>query len=97
MDSDEKRDFPRMQINCGLEFSIEGENTLFNADAVNLSATGILFQTTHPLKVGDRIRIKVPSDAPTSIFRALVEIIRIDQGEGSNINVAGHVVEAMND
>ena len=96
MDSDEKRDFPRMQINCELEFAIDGQNTLFNADAINLSATGILFETSQKLKVGERIRIKVPSNAPTSIFRAVVEIIRIEAGAQANqFKVAGHVVEKL--
>ncbi len=96
MDSDEKRNFPRMTISCGLEYSFKGESEIFTGSAVNLSGNGILFETAHSVKPGAIIRIKVPSDKPTSIFRAYIKINRVNAtAAGDGYRVAGEVIEKI--
>ncbi len=96
MDSDEKRNFQRMAIKCGLEYTFKGESECYSGSAVNLSGNGILFETEHSIKAGAIIKIKVPSDKPTSIFRAYVKIVRVSAApNGSGFQVAGEVIKKV--
>ncbi len=97
MDSDEKRDFPRMSIDCGVEYSLNDTGETFQGSAVNLSSTGILFSTNHTLSANDLVTIKVPSDKPVSVLRAVVKVLRVSAAgsETGDLNIACEIVEKL--
>ncbi|VAW81549.1 hypothetical protein MNBD_GAMMA12-2506 [hydrothermal vent metagenome] len=96
MDSDEKRDFPRMTIDCGVEYSLKETGELFQGSAINLSSTGILFSTGQNLSQGDLVTVKVPSDKPVSVLRAVVKVIRVTPGnESGALHIACEIVEKL--
>ena len=96
MDSDEKRDFPRMSIDCGVEYTVKESGEVFTGSAINLSSTGILFSTCHALQQGDLVTVKVPSDKPVTVLKAVIKVIRVTGGqESGELNVAGQIVEKL--
>lgn len=96
MDSDEKRDFPRMSISCGVEYTLKETGEVFQGSAINLSSSGILFSTQHTLQENDLVTVKVPSDKPVSVLRAVVKVLRVTSGQESGVlNIAGEIVEKL--
>ena len=96
MDSDEKRDFPRMSIDCGVEYSLKKTGDTFQGSAINLSSTGILFSTDHKLTQDDLVTIKVPSDKPISVLRAVVKVLRVKPGnDDGELHIACEIVEKL--
>ncbi len=96
MDSDEKRDFPRMSIDCGVEYSLKETGELFQGSAINLSSTGILFSTAQNLSEDDLVTVKVPSDKPVSVLRAVVKVIRVSPGNDTGeLHIACEIVEKL--
>jgi len=96
MDSDEKRDFPRMSISCGVEYTLKETGEIFQGSAINLSSSGILFSTRHALQENELVTVKVPSDKPVSVLRAIVKVLRVSPGpESGELNIAGEIVEKL--
>lgn len=93
MNEDEKREFQRMLINCGLDYALKGKKQVYRGTAVNLSANGILFECEHNIKPGSVLLIKVPNDMPTSIMRAEVRVVRVEPSlSGNGFQIAGEIL-----
>ncbi len=95
MDSDEKRDFHRLTIHCGLHFTKNGKGKTFKATAVNISSTGVLFECEEALKIGDQIQIEVPSDGPARKLRAQVKVIRVTPSTQGGFSIGGEIIEKL--
>ncbi len=78
MDSDEKRNFPRMIINCAMDFTLVDADNNCSGQAVNISSTGILFSSEQKLNMGDCINVTVPSNMPVNVLRAIIRIVRVE-------------------
>lgn len=97
MDSDEKRDFPRMSLNCSMEFVKQGTRKSKLATAVNISSTGILFDSEQKLKTGDVIEVTVPANMPVTTLKALVRINRVEAlAKSKSFRIAGVIEEKLN-
>jgi len=96
MESSDKRDFPRMKLKCSMEIIEQGSKNKSLAKALNISSTGILFESEVKLIEGDLIEVKVPADMPTSTLKAIVRINRVEVSDSaSGFRVAGIIEQKL--
>jgi c-di-GMP-binding flagellar brake protein YcgR len=93
MDYSEKRDFLRMDMDCSLEYRVEGETESYTGQMNNLSATGIQFTCQHGMPPGSQISVTVtPLKDITPPMAADVTVARCDaQESGVDFLVAGQI------
>lgn len=83
-DYDEKRDFIRMCLECAMTFTRQGETTVYEATARDLSGGGLGFNTGEALRLGELLEVRVtPSKAVVPPLAAEVEVVRVD-GAGAD-------------
>ncbi len=88
----EKRDFFRMMVEAEVQFSVAGSTEKHKGQTEDLSATGIMFNTDHNLKVGQQIEIEVlPNTQQLNALKATVEVIRVDVNDKGKFVVAGNM------
>lgn len=86
VDSNDKRDFMRLAVNCPIEITRVDSKQTVAGIAKNISAAGVLFTSDHEFCKGDRVHIKlVPEQVLVQDMDAEVEVIRVrvlgmDQG-----------------
>lgn len=84
-DYDEKRGYPRMEIECPASFAIVGEDD-GGAIVQNLSGGGVLMWVERALNPGDELTIEVkPIKDITPPMRASVRVLRcspVDESSG---------------
>jgi len=82
-DYSEKRDFPRMCIDCAASFRVDGSEKVATAVAKDLSGGGLLLRIENELPTGSRLNVEIrPGKNITPPLCALVEVVRCDEGEG---------------
>jgi len=82
---EEKRNFPRMRMDCALSYATPGERGTSQGRCKNLSAQGVLFSTQKPMQVGALVDINItPQKAVVAPFNAVVEVLRVSTAEGVN-------------
>lgn len=93
IDYSEKRDFLRMDMDCSIEYQVEGEADSYTGQMKNLSATGIQFTCGHGMAPGSQIAVTVtPLKDITPPMSADVTVARCDpQGDGTEYLVAGQI------
>lgn len=75
-DYSEKRDFIRMPIDSIVQL-VDGERRI-NGSCLDLSSTGMQVLAPTSLKIGDRLRVLIPSEHPTlKGLDAETEVVRI--------------------
>ena len=85
-----------MSIDCGVEYTLQDTGEVFRGSAINLSSSGILFSTDHALNQGDLVTVKVPSDKPVSVLRAVVKVLRVSASQqAGEMHIAGEIVEKL--
>ena len=73
----EKRDFHRMGIDCPAQFRIQGADDVSDGIVKNLSASGLLLQTTLEISPGTRLLVHiVPMNAITPPLSTTVSVLR---------------------
>ena len=96
VDSSDQRDYRRMSIECKMSFRVGGSHTTYEAQARNISSTGILFTTEHRLKEGDSLVINVtPEQAVVEPLNARAEVIRVDRLSEGGFEVACKIKEFL--
>jgi len=79
VDSSDKRDFRRMNVEIKARFKVNGGDEFFEGTVADLSATGILLTTQTPLASGDELEVKVkPEMAVVPPLYARVKVLRVD-------------------
>ncbi|THB72259.1 MAG: PilZ domain-containing protein [Gammaproteobacteria bacterium] len=92
----EKRDFFRMMVEAEVQYTVEGSSEKYIGQTEDLSATGIMFNTDHNLKVGQKIVIEVlPNTNQLNALKATVDIIRVDVNDKGRFVVAGNMSEVQ--
>ena len=92
----EKRDFQRMTLDSTLEYQIHNEDKLLQGEIKNLSATGVLFITDHPISLGIKLRIKLtPDNKITPPMSADVKVARCDKHADGAYYVAGEILTIL--
>ena len=78
INDNEKRNFPRMPIDCDLRYSVVGDNHDFEGKVINLSDKGVLFTTKQKLKVGSLLTLVLTANqAKTPPMHATVKVTRV--------------------
>lgn len=83
-----------MPINAELTYSIKGESASFKGQCINLSHSGIQFETSKHLREG--VSLDITIDTRSDVFKpmhATVEVLRIDPLENSGYRVSGKILE----
>ncbi len=76
---EEKRDFPRMNIEADLTYSRSQDKGLYEALSKNLSHSGILFETEQTLSPGESVVLTMDSRNNKFIpLKAKAEVIRVN-------------------
>jgi hypothetical protein len=87
LDYSEKRDFPRMAVECPAQFRLEGSDKIDGAIVKDLSGGGVLLWVDQEVEAGSQLSIVVtPSNAITPPLHAKVEVIRcfpLEEEEGT--------------
>ena len=82
---EEKRNFPRMKMDCAMSFGTADELATSEGYCKNLSAQGVLFSAPKPIQVGSLIEINItPQPAMVQPFNAVVEVLRVSNPDGMN-------------
>jgi hypothetical protein len=74
----ERRKNDRVPFNQSLEIRRMDSAQADNADALDLSVSGMSFRTMLPLSIGDEVRIHLPNVAPGSSIAASVRHVAAD-------------------
>ena len=97
VESDEKRDFPRMNLNCSMVYIVQGSRSSTKATALNISSTGILFESEQKLNAGDLIEVTVPDNLPVATLKAIVRVNRVETAdEPDHYRIAGVIEQKLN-
>jgi hypothetical protein len=82
-DYSEKRDFPRMCIDCAASFRVDGSEQVATAIAKDLSGGGLLLRIENELPTGSRLNVEIrPGKNITPPLYAVAEVVRCAEGEG---------------
>ena len=74
----EKRNSPRMPIDCDLRYSVVGDDRDFEGKVINLSDKGILFTSRQKLEVGSLLTLVLTAkQAKTPPMHATVKVTRV--------------------
>ena len=84
LDTQEKRDFPRMELDCPASFS-SGSGTQNGAIVKNLSGGGVLMWIEGEVAPGQVLTIEVSPPTPlTPAMRAEMQVLRCTPVEGAD-------------
>jgi len=82
-DTEDKRGFLRLPIDCKLSYSVVGGNHQFEGKVINLSSTGILFASSEAIEVGNLITLVITtSQTNTPPMHATVKVERVTNNQG---------------
>ncbi|MCB1869025.1 MAG: PilZ domain-containing protein [Gammaproteobacteria bacterium] len=80
-DYSEKRDFPRMCIDCTARYRAEGGDNAGTALAKELSGGGLLLRIEHELPPGSRLNVEIrPGTEITPPLYLIAEVVRCNAG-----------------
>ena len=97
LDYSEKRDFPRMCIDCAARYRIAGSATIENAIAKDLSSGGLRLRIETPLLPGSRLNVEVrPGKSITPPLYVIAEVVRCDAGD-AEFEVACSIVSMLHE
>lgn len=74
---EERRTFSRMRANCRMRFKRVGNETSSEGVCLDISGSGILFQSDRPVEPGRALEIHtLPKDKITPPMTAFTEVVR---------------------
>ncbi|MCP3869367.1 MAG: PilZ domain-containing protein [Gammaproteobacteria bacterium] len=80
----EKRDYPRMEIECPASFTVQGENTRTGAIVKNLSGGGVLMWIEGHVEPGTQLNLEVsPPSTITPSMHARMKVLRCTPVDGA--------------
>ncbi len=94
----EKRDFPRMVLECPAQFRLEGSDKVDGAIVKNLSGGGVLLWIDQQVEPGNQLSIAItPENDITPSLHAQVEVIRCIplEDEESSFAAACTIVQVL--
>ncbi len=87
----DQRRFPRIDVECEINYRIVNESEFKTGIARNISSKGVLFVTNGKYEIGQLMEIKiVPGETSVPTHGAIIEIVRINPLKSDNkIEIAG--------
>lgn len=92
----EKRLFSRMKIDAPVDYTIPGDSTLYRGHCMNLSHSGIQFNTANMLSEGKSIEVIMDTKSDKfKPMKATVKILRVEPDDSGDrqYKVAGRILE----
>lgn len=94
-DYSEKRDFPRMCIDCAASYRVDGGSGLGTAIAKDLSGGGLSLRVESELPAGSRLNVEIrPGKNITPPLYLIAEVVRCTAGDGE-FEVACSIVKML--
>lgn len=95
IDYSEKRDFFRMNIDCDMEYSVNGSGKKEHGTVLNLSGNGISFSINEQVDPGTMVHISIsPENTVTPPLEVTVEVLRCDPGnDAAGYDIAGNITQ----
>ena len=88
----EKRNFFRMNMDCNMEYTINGSNESANGKVLTLSGDGISFTTNQAVSTGAKVNISIsPENTVTPPLVVTVEVLRCEQEGNNHYEIAGNI------
>jgi hypothetical protein len=88
----EKRNFFRMNMDCNMEYTINGSGEHESGTVLTLSGDGISFTTKQAVSAGAIVNISItPENTVTPPLVVTVEVLRCEQGNSDQYEVAGNI------
>ncbi|MCW8917783.1 MAG: PilZ domain-containing protein [Gammaproteobacteria bacterium] len=95
-DYEEKRDFTRMGLECPATLRIDGEETVHQAVATDLSATGLQLDCALAVAEGGVVMVEmIPEQAIVPPLQARAEVVRCTGNEKGGYRLGLRIVEMM--
>jgi hypothetical protein len=92
----DKRDFIRMDISSEIDFCQSGSSVNFKGLTLDLSASGLSFETETPVAVGDTLAVVVnPGVDITPPLEITLSVTRVDKMDENLYQVAGANQQAI--
>ncbi len=91
---DEKRLFCRIPVNADINFSIPDDTNEHIGQCINLSHSGILFDTEYGLSEGQTLKVFI--DTKSEKFQpmnATIQVIRVETAAENQNRIAGKILE----
>ena len=89
----EKRDFMRMRTDYPIQYRIVGTNDFLSAHCLDLSASGVLFNTDYSILPGTRMDIEIQvKKAIVPPFLATVEVVRSQNVSDGTYQIGASIV-----
>jgi len=93
-DYSEKREYYRMNMNCTVEYSVNGSGKTQSALLKNLSGDGVMIELDHRVEPGTEIKLSInPEQSVTSPLNVTVEVLRCEESESDQFTVAGNITK----
>lgn len=89
---DEKRNFIRMCMECPMTFNRPGDGAVYEAEAKDLSGSGLGFSTAEAVRMGELLEVRVvPSKTVVPPLAAEVEVVRVESLAGGGYAIGGTI------
>lgn len=97
VDSSDKRDFRRMNVEIKAVFKVNGDQNMQDGIVTDLSATGLRILTDTRVIIGDEIDVKVkPEKTVVPPLYARVKVLRIEVNEtGPRYHIGCEITEML--
>ena len=94
LDYSEKRDFFRMNMNCGMEYTINGSGVRKSGLMKNLSGDGVLIEIDQQVEPGTEVRLSIkPEKSLTPPLDVTIEVLRCDKNDPEHYEIAGNITK----
>jgi len=97
VDSSDKRDFRRMNVEIKAVFKVNDNAEMHKGVVDDLSATGLRLLTDEKIALGDTIEIRVkPEKVVVPPLHAMLKVLRIEDAEsGARFSVGCEITEML--
>lgn len=93
IDYSEKRNYFRMNMDCNVEYSVNGYKEKKCGQLKTLSGSGISFVCEQAVKPGTEVHVSItPENAITPPLHVTVEVLRC-QADGNQYEIAGNITK----
>ena len=93
IDYSEKRNFFRMNVDCDMEYTVNGSGEKERGTVLNLSGEGVSFTTNEQVNPGTMVHISIaPENAVTPPLEVTVEVLRCEaENDTERYEIAGNI------
>ncbi|MDH5471782.1 MAG: PilZ domain-containing protein [Gammaproteobacteria bacterium] len=94
LDYSEKRNYFRMNMNCNMEYSINGSGVKKSGLMKNLSGDGALIQIDQNVEPGTEVHLSIkPEKSLTPPLDVTIEVLRCDRNDPDHYEIAGNITK----